>query len=447
MTASQYRAGVSQSANRAELYDLPDTNGSNGGVKAQEFVCLYTKHKTQKRRIWHDGRLVLLSTRAVLHEANPAPGSSNSALDECEVSSQHRQALLSQCETRLETDKYLIQVEGPWVPPNTLTISKTPKLVSASMQRLLTRKFQKPKPHIPPHPNNSSSQNRLHAILGKRKRPLQPGELARLHHGVSTSNHQSNQQVSREQVKNTIQYPMQNRQSLPQQDQQQYSNQTNHQSHKNSNSLTHRHIETPNAFALQPTDFHNNTSSSTTPQISETSPISSDTSSPRGSVVRQQHKPKPQTEFASNEFNATSFYGLDDEEEEQVQDNYGPQRAPASEKVLNISRSHGNVSSNGENQSENEHSTTRGIIDNESTPQVSGNDLLALFGAMPANNTIDSSTLSLGDEEEQSSRLTTPHSSFPERAGCIQNHDDTTFKFTLPSASESSSEEDSSQEG
>ena len=157
-----------------------------------QFQCLYSKQKTQKRKKWNDGRLKLNGIRAVLHDANPAPGSGDPPIDECEVSSSQIALLLRGQEHRVETDKHLIQVEGPWVsPPPSSFLTNHPKaVVSRSMHKLVQNKFRKPPNYIPPKSSanpSSKQETRLRNILGKRRRPLQPGELERRHYGMEQS--------------------------------------------------------------------------------------------------------------------------------------------------------------------------------------------------------------------------------------------------------------------
>ncbi len=165
----------------------------------QQLACLYTKHKTQKRKVWQDGRLVLnaKSSKAILHDADPPPGSGDPSLGECEISSCQLQTILQQFNgntanvggtTMLETERYLIEIEGPWTNNNSSAISQIPKQPqvgnknpSSSMQKLLKSKFQRPKCYVPPPPGTQNS--RMQQILGKRRRPLQPGELVARHYG------------------------------------------------------------------------------------------------------------------------------------------------------------------------------------------------------------------------------------------------------------------------
>ena len=120
-------------------------------------------------------------------------------------------------------------------------------------------------------------------------------------------------------------------------------------------------------------------------------------------------------EFASNEFNATSFYGLDEEEEED-----SPQ------KLLQGIPSH--ESSQQNKISSDEKITTEVLqssLNANKRDKVSGNQLLALFGASaftPANEPPPA--------EDSSSNQTTNQE----------------VVFSLPRASQSSSDESSSEE-
>lgn len=149
---------------------------------AQQLSCLYTKQKTQKRKIWRDGRLVLNSTQASLYDAHPPPGSGDPKLDECEVTRSQRDALLRQIENQIETEKFLIEVNGPWTTSTTaMAMAKPNPLVSQGMQKVMTRKFRKPEAFIPRNP----MQEWQNPTLSKRQRPLQPGELQQRYYGHS----------------------------------------------------------------------------------------------------------------------------------------------------------------------------------------------------------------------------------------------------------------------
>jgi hypothetical protein len=190
------------------------SNSISKNSKQRQLACLYTKHKTQKRKIWRDGRLVLKtkSFKAVLHDADPPLGSGDPSLGECEIAAGQLQAILQQyCHgknndknnnnndtrtttsttTTLETERYLIEIEGPWTN-NTVSLSTHPSAVlpirkrsSKGMKKLLTSKFQKPKVYVPPPPGNQNT-SRAVQVLGKRRRPLQPGELVARHYGCGS---------------------------------------------------------------------------------------------------------------------------------------------------------------------------------------------------------------------------------------------------------------------
>lgn len=160
----------------------------------QQLACLYTKHKTQKRKVWQDGRLVLKASKAILHDADPPPGSGDPSLGECEISTSQHQAMLQQFTGRLETERYLIEIEGPWTNNNNSSFSSQTSMrqpigkkgVSSSMQKLLKSKFQRPKSYVPPPPG--AQRSRSEQLLGKRRRPLQPGELVAKHYGGDGNN-------------------------------------------------------------------------------------------------------------------------------------------------------------------------------------------------------------------------------------------------------------------
>lgn len=119
----------------------------------------------------------MLQSSALLHDANPVLASSDLVLDQCELSKDERQVLLAKREMNLESEKFLIEVEGEWSPPS-LLISKT-KLAGPKISSLMNKKFKMPPPYIP---SSLNSQKGGINFLRKRKRPLQPGELARMHH-------------------------------------------------------------------------------------------------------------------------------------------------------------------------------------------------------------------------------------------------------------------------
>lgn len=170
----------------------------------QQFACLYTKQKTQKRKTWLDGRLVVSRCgRVALHSANPPPGSGDPVLDQTELLRSETDALLqnNQCRT-LELEQHWITIETLWTGRDpflaggsTTTTSMTDAGCSSSgstfpstsmaMRKVLTHKFRKPVSTLPPPPptNHSSSAQQWN----KRPRPLQPGELVRRYYPSTNS--------------------------------------------------------------------------------------------------------------------------------------------------------------------------------------------------------------------------------------------------------------------
>jgi hypothetical protein len=141
------------------------------------YACLYTKHKTQKRKIWQDGRLVLQSNSVILHDANPPPGSGDPPLGECEITTSELSVMMQDATQSLEIEKYLVQIEGLWTGRKYVTTvakSEPPSF----MKNVLTKKFQRPARKVPP-PLSSRQQS----WEKKRLRPLQPGELHRQYYG------------------------------------------------------------------------------------------------------------------------------------------------------------------------------------------------------------------------------------------------------------------------
>jgi hypothetical protein len=433
MEASYQLESTSQQA----VTDESVVNQQQQGGRKEEFACLYTKHKTQKRKVWNDGRLVLRFRSAVLYDVNPAPGSSDPALDQCELTNEQKQALLENRETRLESEQFLIEVEGTWRKPAYTSMSKAsaPK-VSSSMQKLLSRKFQKPQAYIPPHPTNRP--NCLHAILGKRKRPLQPGELVRVHHGGAPSpqglsmgggppagtlnHHRSGQFPQRGNM--IIQHGNRNDsqinnctfsndnharqegcfgQSAPPQ-LQPMQNAT-----QNSISLDSiRGQSQPDSFVLQtPGTDHEPPSANAAPdpfvlqtfgridagrqdvdarpdqfalQPMNATVNPNHTSQQEQPGGQQQASNNRTSDFVSNGFNATSFYGLDDEEEEEKQDfSRGNHPAHSNSNPSAFSIESGNPF-NPPVRTPNP-TTGSSASDNSNNKTVSDTALLALFGA------------------------------------------------------------------
>ena len=147
------------------------------------YTCLYTTQKTQKRKRWSDGKLVLnLNNHQALLYAIPVTGAA--PLDTLEMSAWQTNAMKSRKLDELEFEKYLVQIDGVWdkVKDEGLDLTRAGvgnTSASSSMQKLLSKKFVRPAPFVP-RLNSSSNTN---FEVSKRRRPLQPGELLRQHYG------------------------------------------------------------------------------------------------------------------------------------------------------------------------------------------------------------------------------------------------------------------------
>jgi len=219
----------------------------------------------------------------------------------------------------------LIEVERSWTEPSSSSshapvIHRRTKVVSSSMNKLMTSKFKKPKAYVP----TQIRPDRTEQILGKRQRPLQPGELVELHQGGG----EDGGYPPRQRDNNTHQYQ-----------QRQYRHEYQHRC-DGQNSTPHRsnHNHNHNPFSQTKTNDKEPYSS----RLQEQRPPPDGQSARRkqnllvgvNDAMRPTHPPQrpcpdqPQKtylhsrksnndNFARNEFDAASFYGLDEEEEEE----------------------------------------------------------------------------------------------------------------------------------
>jgi Protein of unknown function (DUF2439) len=178
------------------------TTAAAHSLQSRQFTCLYSKHKTQKRKTWLDGRLVVFgSGKVALHAACPPVGSGDPVLDQTELTRSQARAILDNHLQNMELEKYLITVDGPWMPPPTSMTSTSNAIanipVSNGMHKVLSTKFQKPAaiapPPPPPHWNTtttttaSTTTSTMEHWAKRRKQPLQPGELVRRYYYPSAS--------------------------------------------------------------------------------------------------------------------------------------------------------------------------------------------------------------------------------------------------------------------
>jgi hypothetical protein len=154
-----------------------------------QYACLYTHHKTQKRKTWQDGRLEVKGNRVELYAACPKLGAGDPILDVVEITNTSI-PLENQLSSIIETEKFLIDIQGPWQSHNPINSlhhqtqstqqQASQPLISNGMKKVLGTKFRKPQSHGPPKLPLQSSSN---ASTISRKRPLQPGELVRQYYG------------------------------------------------------------------------------------------------------------------------------------------------------------------------------------------------------------------------------------------------------------------------
>ena len=138
----------------------------------QSYEVLYTTHKTQKRKKWHDGllkvnknasilQLLCPNTGRILLSANNSNNNNNESI--MRMTKQQLQSLLRGMLQEFEMDQFLVQIVGPASPTTTAAPSQ-------GMQKLLQRKFEKPpRRRQQQHPNNHTT-----VILHRKRPPPQP---------------------------------------------------------------------------------------------------------------------------------------------------------------------------------------------------------------------------------------------------------------------------------
>lgn len=232
--ASSRNNGDRYTSQQPQTSSYPSNNKHSSGNSKQQFQVLYTHQKTKKKKQWKDGRLLLTGTRASLYEACPLPGSSTAAIDSLDMTHAEATRLVGTVsnggvvEGELESEKYLIMVEGMWVDVasggggggaaaaagknnhplwnkqlpqsqhdrqpssssaaasqgSTTTIHRGIKQPSLGMQKLLSSKFRMPQKVIPLPPEEKRKRQWMENGVNKRKcRVLQPGELERRFYG------------------------------------------------------------------------------------------------------------------------------------------------------------------------------------------------------------------------------------------------------------------------
>eukprot|EP00934_Nitzschia_sp_Nitz4_P000614 Nitzschia sp. Nitz4//scaffold2_size372955//139349//140530//NITZ4_000402-RA/size372955-processed-gene-0.494-mRNA-1//-1//CDS//3329546715//614//frame0 len=372
---------------------LPQETGTvDTPPTSAQWACLFTKHKTQKHKVWHDGRLVLQNCLATLYNANPPPGSADPVLDECEISAHQRHSLVEQHENQMETENYLIQLDGPWTPrTNTGPKPTAPASgTNSSMQKLLSRKYQKPKRFVPPSKQPTQSwQTRM----VKRRRPLQPGELHLMHHGAPAPPPASLTPLLPRQ--NTALSPIPNAHIQPQQQIQNSSYPSSFQAGQVSPHQTPQEEQCQvQGVSLQPKE-----SFVSALELS-------------GSTSNSGTKQTSQGGFVSNDFNASSFYGLDEEEEieeDATPSAFVPYGAPPPAFLDKAATTTTTAAVADQQESPKStrpvpNSTNTGMGEQQACAR-STNDVLALFGAAPDSDHAQPNPSATNAPQEQPSRL------------------------------------------
>lgn len=174
-----------------------DTNG------VVTLSCLYTKQKSQKRKIWHDGQIVVNRSTCWIRLEDASTEAStrltiplNSVLDQIELSKHQMEQILSHSSHQQPTIEFENYLVSSWEPSTTTsavtynrgsTISSSSssgtsrKTTTSGMQKLLATKFR------PPTCSNYKPPSRENTLLPL-KRPLQPGELEQRYYSTIANN-------------------------------------------------------------------------------------------------------------------------------------------------------------------------------------------------------------------------------------------------------------------
>lgn len=214
--------GFNNPANRHHSTNPSESRNNN----VQQYRVLYTNQKTKKRKLWKDGKLTYNNAgkKCRLYEACPLPGTvGGGVVDEIDLCGQ--QVVVEAGMDELESEKYLIRIEGPWNDqvdgrngsivmshPNSggrpsggmgmmaggsnalgsaaSSTANSTVVRSDGMKKLLSNKYRMPPKVMPLHPedrrrrdNSLVGRGGNAPISGKKMPPLQPGELERRYFG------------------------------------------------------------------------------------------------------------------------------------------------------------------------------------------------------------------------------------------------------------------------
>lgn len=463
--------GPRQSAQEAaQCHDTYETSNASLNYHQQRhgggsFHALYTKQKTQKRKIWQDGRIAVQPHAVNLHSASPPPGGGDPVLDTCILTPSQIQAIRQGTLANLETEKFLVQVEGPWrgttvggVPSWGTTSNKIAP--SAAMLKVMQRKFRKPAVKRPPPPSSGQQP----AFLQRRKRPLQPGELHRQYYGDPP--------VQQQQPRAT-QYPLMHQQQkqMIYQQMNQRQQQSSHQ-----NPSMSRHLPTPpqqrhdryDVSDAQACGQHHPSASDSSidtsklpphsgyhaaPTQDHDRPLSHLSHSARGAPPLNAGPPRYRQEwndshpvdpvgasisrkrrdFVSNSFDPKGFYGEDGEEEEDDFSDHNGGSDSLWRQPSNVDHTHNDARTAPNSFVASTSTTAAAEAGHDQDKALTTDDLLDLFGG-------DSTQAESITEMPDTVRNQAAHvgNVEPESGSLVEGNDD----FVLPPPSDSSDDED-----
>ena len=315
---------------------------------SKSYACLYTKHKTQKRKKWNDGKLIV-NPSGLIHlfpcahdNTSIIQSSANATLDTLVVSLDQVNQLASGVVTDLEMDKFLIEIESEWKPQPIMTNSTNSRSSNAKttgsntntligkkrsngMQKLLINKFRKPAKYIP-KPNQQ--QHHPGSTTTTRKRPLQPGQYLRQFHGTNGNTNGYNGNVNangyNQNGNGNVNGMNANRNYSHANHHHSIPGHSHHHASNNSTRTNNGNVSQHNQNnGYGPQHGFGATTTAASPQHAmqvqqqqPQNPYQYVPTNTRPVAVRPQGVEKTRNQFTSNDFDPNSFYDEDDNEEE-----------------------------------------------------------------------------------------------------------------------------------
>jgi hypothetical protein len=277
------------------------------------FSCLFTKHKSQKRKIWQDGKLKVSPSGSIsIYEIGSNIISGNDAPPVDTMCIHTSQIGTIKPGSELESEKFLITVEGEWRQQQSMATTSTPNITNANvvvnnnnsmkakngrdgMKKLMVHKFRKPTKFIP----GQNSRNNHPLIV--RKAPLQPGEYIQQFQDQSSNNNT----MTHVQMNGGFQsYPSYNSRNVP----------MSHHVHRQEQ-YPQEHIRDESNVPSHPSNVQNSRTN-TTSSIPPTHYSNGTHQAFKQALSSMKLTKKCDNPFISNEFNPSSYYDESDEEEE-----------------------------------------------------------------------------------------------------------------------------------